>query len=147
MYGVLGEPYFDSGNDSNDLLLNGDKGFCDDGSNDGDSDRGVRNGSDVDGLNSDGKLDSNGILGGNSENNVVVNLVVMPVIFLGRPGGLCIKACCFFSRFLCCLPINTLLCPISADANMPVITVPACAVAMCIIAIVTRKYMPYGYLY
>ena len=28
VYGVLGEPYFDSGNDSNDLLVNGDKGFC-----------------------------------------------------------------------------------------------------------------------
>ena len=83
--GVLGKPYFDSGNDSNDLLLNGDIRFCEDGSNGGDGDRGVHNSSDMDGLNSEGKLDSNGILGGNSENKVVVNLVVITVLFVGRP--------------------------------------------------------------
>ena len=47
--------------DSNDFLLNGEKGFLDDSSNCGDSDRGVHYGSD-DGLNSDGKLFDNGIL-------------------------------------------------------------------------------------
>jgi len=80
----------------NDLLLNGDKGYCVDGSNEGDRDRGVRDGSD-DGLNSDGKLIDD-ILGGSRENkDDAFDLVVIADLFLGRPGGLCILACCFFS--------------------------------------------------
>ena len=62
---------------------------------------------------------------------------------------LCIKACCFFSRFLCCLPINTFLYPISADTNSYAYNYCTCmysTVAMRIITIVTRN-MPYGYLY
>jgi len=85
-----------SGIDNNELLLNGDKGFLDDSSNGGDSDRGVRDGSN-DGQNIDGKLFSNGILDGNSKDKVAANLdlAVMAVLLLGCPGGLCIKACCF----------------------------------------------------
>jgi len=51
----------------NDLLLNGDKGYCVDNSNEGDRDNfsGVRDGSD-DGLNSDDKLIDD-ILGGSRE--------------------------------------------------------------------------------
>jgi len=114
VHGVLGKLYANSGSDNNDLLLNGDKGFLDSSSG-GDSDRGVHDGND-DGLNSDGKVLSNGILGGSSENEVV-DLSVIAALFLGRPGGLCIRACCFFSRFLCCLPINNFLFPMTADAN------------------------------
>lgn len=54
VHGVSGKLYANSGNDSNDLLLNGDRGVFNDGSNDDDIDMGVRDGSD-DGLNSDVK--------------------------------------------------------------------------------------------
>ena len=60
VHGVLGKLYANSGSDNNDLLLNGDKGFLDSSSG-GDSDRGVRDGND-DGLNSDGKALSNGMV-------------------------------------------------------------------------------------
>lgn len=51
----------------------------------------------------------------------IPDLVVMAVLFLGRPGGLCIRACCFFSWFLCCLPINNFLWPMTVDTNMFII--------------------------
>ena len=55
----------------------------------------------------------------------VANLVVMAVHFLGRPGGVCIRTSRLFSWFMCCLPINNFLCPMTTDA---IITAPACMV-------------------
>ena len=81
--------YANRGNDNNDFLLNHDKGYLDDSSDCGDSDRGVCYGSD-DGLKCDIKLFSNNILGGNSDNKVVahLDLVVMAILLLQHAGGL-----------------------------------------------------------
>ena len=118
--------YFDNGNGSNGWFanVNGDRGFDSAVSNDGgdaNSDSGVRIGKDEE-LNSDGNAASNGVLGGNNENKVVLNLVNV-ILFLGHPGGLCIKACNFFSWFLYCLPINIFLFPMSVDAYKPITTI------------------------
>ena len=106
--------------------LNGARGFDIAVSHDGDdtnSDNGVRDGKDEE-LNSDGNSASNGVLGGKNENKEVLNLLtVIAVLFLGRPSGLCIKACNFFSRFLCCLPIKFFLFPMGVDEYKPIIMI------------------------